>query len=250
MKYKMGYKKDPLDTRDFKASVVLNEQVIPKYNERDYSDILTPIKNQGSLGSCVGFAVTAACEFLKQEQILSPTIDLSEMWVYWKAKEIDSYPNEEGTTIRDALKAIQKSGIPLEKYWPYEDERTIENEPVSKPSIFAGMSAGSRKISGYYRINSLQELFDWLDVNGPCIAGIECDERIFEVGADGCVKTPTSTTNIMGGHAICIVEYDKTKNYLGFKNSWGQVWGDKGYGYLDLSYYTDGFMPDVWGIKF
>jgi len=206
---KLGCKKDVIDKRDYLAKEILSTIAVPKFSERDYSDILTPIKNQGSLGSCVGFGVTSVIEFLKQEQVLDPTIDLSEMWVYWKAKEIDAWPNEEGTSIRDALKVLNHKGIPLEKYWPYSDKRTNNNKPLTNPSIWASLSASSRKIKSYHRIETLQELFDWLDIGGLCVAGISCDNNIFNVGSDGMVSTPTSQNDIIGGHCVAIVEYDR-----------------------------------------
>jgi C1A family cysteine protease len=33
-----------------------------------------------------------------------------------------------------------------------------------------------------------------------------------------------------GSHAICVVGYDDNSSWFKFKNSWGEEWGDKGYG--------------------
>lgn len=246
----LGCIKDVEDKRDYLAKKLPKVSSPPAFSEKDYSDVLTSIKNQGNLGSCVGFAVTAVAEFYKQKEMINPTIDLSEMWTYWKAKEIDQWPDQEGTSIRDALKILLHQGIPLEKYWVYNDQRTADNKPTTNPSWYGKYSAAQRKIAGYYRINNLEEMYNWLDNYGPCIAGIECTNSIFNTGSDGMVTTPTATDQIIGGHAIAIVEYDRSEHYIGFKNSWAKTFGDLGFGYLDVDYYDNGFFMDVWGLLF
>jgi C1A family cysteine protease len=242
----LGCKKDPEDKRDYLAKSVLSTAV-PKYKEKDYSDVLTKIKDQGNLGSCVGFGVTATDEFQLQSRLIDPPTNFSEMWVYWKSKEIDEWPTEEGTDIRSALKVLKNQGVPLEKYWPYTSTKAPGNKPATQPSALAGLSASRRKIKGYYRINNLQELYNWLDSYGPAAVGIECANSIFNTKSDGNVPTPKTSEPIIGGHCISIVEYDRDSHYLGFKNSWSSTWGDNGFGYLDVSYYDNGFFQDMWG---
>ena len=51
-----------------------------------------------------------------------------------------------------------------------------------------------------------------------------------------------------GGHAICVCGYDNKKKLIKFKNSWGDSWGEKGYGYLHYSY-IENYMWDAWACK-
>lgn len=39
-----------------------------------------------------------------------------------------------------------------------------------------------------------------------------------------------------GGHALTCVGYDDMKQHFIVLNSWGDVWGDKGYGYIPYSF--------------
>jgi C1A family cysteine protease len=247
VKYSLGCKKDPIDKRDYLAKATL-ATAIPKYSHKNYSDVLTPVKNQGHLGSCVGFGCVATDEFQRQQSALNPTIDFSEMWVYWRAKLIDEWPTEEGTDIRSALKVMLHDGVPYESYWPYNDGRTPDNKPTTSPSRWAYIVARNKRIQGYYRINDLQEMYTWLENYGPCIAGISCCNSFFNTSSDGNVPTPKDTEDIIGGHAISIVEYDRDDHFIGFKNSWGESWGDHGFGYLDVAYYDNGYFQDIWGI--
>ena len=54
---------------------------------------------------------------------------------------------------------------------------------------------------------------------------------------------------MLGGHAIVIVGYDEEKRLFTFRNSWGEDWGDKGYGYLPYDYVCDkDLASDFWVI--
>jgi C1A family cysteine protease len=56
---------------------------------------------------------------------------------------------------------------------------------------------------------------------------------------------PTSDDELQGGHAICIVGYDDSRNLFKFKNSWSKKWADKGYGYLPYAYIQK-YCQDAW----
>lgn len=251
----LNYRKDPEDKRDFKLqSTVKNlleaEESLP--DRVDHTPDMSPVKDQGQLGSCVGFAVTAMKECQERKEHLEeiakgkrgrPKIyDYSEAWVYWNAKKIDPWPGEEGTSIRYAMKVLQKIGVPTEKGWPYKDVGDI-----GEPKKWAGLVARWALIDSYYRIDTLTELKLAL-INGPVPIGIPCFEEFFYVGSDGFVKYPSQPDQIYGGHAICTVGYNNKTQLIKFKNSWGRSWGSDGYGYLPYKY-VDDFLWDAWAAK-
>ncbi|GIU69049.1 MAG: hypothetical protein KatS3mg002_0285 [Candidatus Woesearchaeota archaeon] len=201
--------------------------------------------------SCVGFAVTAVKEWQERKEYLrevqqgkyyrreNEQYDLSEQWIYHKAKQIDPWPNEEGTSIRYALKVLQKEGIPPEEGWVYSD---IE---LGKPTPWAKLIARWNFGGKYYRITSIPELEYSLYSKGPVVIGIICFEEIFYVGQNGIVPYPRNPWLHYGGHAVCLVGYDRERQLFKFKNSWGSRWGENGYGYLSYRYIND-FMIDAW----
>lgn len=251
-KKKMGLIPDPIDERDYrvKGDLLLETSAIFDLpSSVDYSPDLSPVKDQGSRGSCVAFATCAvrewqeSAEYLKEiregsEYERDPVYDLSELYLYSRCKEEDNFPGQEGTSIRMAMKIMQKEGTPQEKAWPY-------NESMSgQPESWAEMTARWRQIERYYRIGSLDEARKVLFSGGPFVSGIYCFRGIFTT-ENGTVPMPDSGETPLGGHAICICGYDDSKRLLKFKNSWSDRWGDRGYGYLHYDYFEK-FGLDNW----
>jgi C1A family cysteine protease len=251
-KFQLGYRRDPVDKRDYNFQTLLVESPITMAAKIDYTAEMSSVKDQGQLGSCVGFAVSAMKEWQEKrehEEELAKgkrgekkIYDYSESWVYWNSKKIDPWPGEQGTSIRYAMKVLQKIGVPTEKAWPYKDMWDI-GEPKSWSSLVARWAL----IGSYWRINNLTELKSALNTS-PMPIGVACFLEIFYTGADGIVAYPKDPNNIYGGHAICAVGYNDATKLVKFKNSWGEGWGQNGYGYLPYSYIND-FMWDAWTCK-
>jgi hypothetical protein len=251
----LNYRRDPVDERDFKLKTVRPDIILEAVEYPDFVDHtkdMSPVKDQGELGSCVGFAVSAVkeCqekkeheeEMAKGKRGRKKVYDYSESWIYWNAKKIDPWPGEEGTSIRYALKVLQKIGVPTEKGWPYKDVGD-----VGEPEKWAGLVARWALIESYYRVDTLNELKVAL-IDGPVAIGVPCFREIFFVGSNGMVPYPANPNEIYGGHAICAVAYDNNKQLIKFKNSWGKGWGENGYGYLPYKYVND-FLWDAWAAK-
>ena len=211
---------------------------------------MTSVKDQKMLGSCVKIAVTALKEWQetfehdqevsngKKDHRKGVEYDLSESWVYWNAKKIDPWPTEEGTSIRYAMKVLNKIGVPTEKAWPYND--TV----IGEPARWAPMVAKWAWISDYWRINNLQELKIALQKT-PIPIGIACFREIFYVGSNGIVAYPLNPNDMYGGHAVLAVGFNEDTQLIKFKNSWGKNWGDDGYGYISYDYVKD-YLWDAW----
>jgi C1A family cysteine protease len=256
----LTYKKDPDDERDFNFSSTLDcnldERLCTSPSLVNHMARMTPVKDQGRLGSCVGFAIAAMKEWQeasehgfevqagKKDHREGKVYDLSESWVYWNSKKIDPWPNQEGTSIRFAMKVLNKLGVPCEGAWEYDDR------VKGKPKSWAHLVARWARIKSYWRVRNLNELKVAL-LEGPVVIGIPCFEEIFTTG-NGYIKYPENPNKIYGGHAVCVVGYDDSHRWYGghveFKNSWGSSWGRGGYGYLPYEYIND-FLWDAWACK-
>ena len=250
---KINLKHDIPDTRDklFRnARKLLSEtpEILP--SKVDYESEMSPVKDQGSLGSCVAFAVTALKEWQEQKEHEKEVeggkidyrnkrfYDLSEQWLYYMCKKIDPWPNEEGTSIRYGMKVLQKIGVPVEDGWEYNDK--VKGTPKS----WADLVARWNTIKSYRCLSNLSEIKTALTLN-PVIIGIDLFDEFFKVDRSGIVKWPAQSWKSYGGHAVCCVGFDDERQQLKFKNSWSTMWGNGGYGFISYKY-ADLYLWDAW----
>lgn len=227
-----GCKRSPVDTRDYKYRIALVAVVPPVLPPKiDFTDKMTPIRNQGNEGSCVGFASVAMKEFQERpKHKCCSQKNFSERYVYEKAKERDGDPfPHEGTTIRAAMEVLYKLGVCKESCWRYIPNVTM------KPCALADIKSLPNRIASYVAIEDVLAMKQALVSNGPFVIGIDCFTS-FDSGSGGHIPMPKPNENIDGAHAICIVAYDDDTKEFKFKNSWGKMWGDWGYGYLQYDY--------------
>jgi C1A family cysteine protease len=255
-RYSFSLKKDIEDMRDYQFSgqmkTFFKDLSLENRDRVDHTVEMSPVKNQGQLGSCVGFATAGFKEWQEQKEHAQEVADgkknhrdekyydLSEAWIYWMCKKIDQWPNSEGTSIRCAMKVLNKIGVPVEKAWPYDDK--VYGEPKS----WANMVAVWSLVGSYYRLKNLTEIKTALN-DSPVVAGMGCFEEMYYVGKDGVIPYPKNPMACLGGHAICLVGYNDDTELIKFKNSWGN-WGDKGYGYFSYKY-AEHFIWDAWVAK-
>jgi len=243
----LGCIQDPLDRRDFAIRMFLAADRISLPKSKMYEHP-SSVRDQGALGSCVGHACAALKEFQEvQQRNRTPFRDVSEAWIYWKAKEIDPWEVfEEGTSFRYALKVLNKEGVPTEKAWPYKPINTLQGR--GKPKFWAGIVARWGKIKTYARIESIPQMKETLVLKGPFLLGIMCFNGIFSPSATSAmVSMPKAGESPQGGHAILIMGYDDDLSAFWFRNSWGTHWGKDGYAWLPYQY-VDQYMLDAWSV--
>lgn len=260
-----GLREDPVDKRDYVFSAKGKLGGISGYTNViedlpqtvDRSSEMSPVKNQGYAGTCVGFATAAVKEWQETQEYInekkrgskhereSGTYDLSEAWIYWNCKKIDPWPGESGTNIRSAMKVLRKIGVPSEKAWPYTDD---ESNP-GKPTPWSKMTARWKKIKSYYKIQNIEDLLVHLANTGPVITGMLLYQDFYYPESDGFVPLPSSNESPIGAHAVAICGYIKEKdhNKLIIKNSWGPNWGDNGYGLIKWKYWWENNL-NTWGM--
>ncbi len=236
---KLGCLKDPRDLRDIPMGLVLPP--IPLPDKTDYTVSMTPVRNQGNEGTCVAFASVVGIKEYQDSREYKKIIDLSPRYNYSLCKKNDGSPEEEGTYPRVAMKMLLSFGTPPERYWPYKPHQ------IDKPKHGADKAAMKYRIKAYARIKTNLEMKRSLVINGPFMAGVDVYESWFTEKASktGLIPMPIKSDQYQGGHAICIVGYDDKRKLFKFKNSWGDDWGDSGYGYLTYDYMKQ-YCVDAW----
>lgn len=131
-----------------------------------------------------------------------------------------------GAFPRDAMKILTDTGVPEEECQPY-----IPNTPT-QPCENALKRAAPNKIRTYARLTTIDEMKRCLVEHGPFMAAFGINKSWYDPTLGMVVEGDMQ----IGGHAVAIVGYNDAVDILKFKNSWGETWGDKGYGYM--SYQT------------
>lgn len=234
---------DKLDTRDYKY------QIIPMLtpNIVDLRRYCSPIEHQGNLGSCTGQAIAGAIELLNKRN--GNYRDISRLFIYYYERLLIGTVNyDSGAYIRDGIKATNHYGASLETYWPY-DIRKFRQQPV----VEARNDALTRKVTRYERINNINECFNALSNGYPIIMGFKVYSSFMSgnVTKTGNMPYPNiRREKLLGGHAVLLVGYDKTRKVFIARNSWGAGWGDRGYFYMPFNVVTNTSMSsDYWIIK-
>jgi C1A family cysteine protease len=241
-KYSLIWKADKPDTRDYKYQV--SAKVSP--NSVDLRRYCSPIENQGNLGSCTGQAVAGAIELLNKRNG-KPT-DVSRLFIYYYERLILGTVNyDSGAYIRDGIKATNHYGVSLESYWPYNIKK-FRQEPITE----AKNDALNRKVTLYERVADFNGCIDALSNGYPVIIGFDVYTSFMSatVTRTGNMPYPnTKREKLLGGHAVLLVGYDKTKKVFIVRNSWGTSWGDRGYFYMPFNVINPNMSDDYWIIK-
>jgi C1A family cysteine protease len=244
MKHALGYIPDVPDLRDKRISDLRAmdkfEAALP--SRVDMRAYFSPIENQGRLSSCTAQAGVGAMEMLallKQQ----PYQDLSRLFLYKITRELLGWTGDVGGTLRATAKAMVKYGVCPESMWPYITS-TYERAPTSSM-----MTAASQKqVLKYYRCTTLDDV-KWCLANGlPVIIGFSCYDHAFNPGPTGRIEMPSANTRLAGGHAVCLTGYDDSRRCVLIRNSWGNLWGNFGYGELVYDYFSSGLASDIWSL--
>lgn len=234
----LGLIPSPEDKRDILMSSLLPEFSIPR---KFQVSKITPVRNQEQEGSCVGFACVVGMKESQEQKEHDRFIELSPRYVYEESKKTDEFHPDgmpcvqngefDGTSIKAAMKVLQKKGVCEERYWEYKACH------LSDPMPKADENAMLYRIKAYARLDSLEAMKKSLVVNGPFVIGVPVYSNWSsqEVWTTGKIPMPNNSEH-RGAHALCVVGYDDDTQLFKFKNSWGKEWGDKGYGYLPYQY--------------
>ncbi|HPF71390.1 MAG TPA: C1 family peptidase, partial [Candidatus Krumholzibacteria bacterium] len=179
---------------------------------------VTPVKNQGTCGSCWAFAATAELESFVKIYYGVET-DLSEQQVV----SCNPYGADcDGGWATAAYFVFQNTGAVLENCEPY-----LSASPPAAPCLQDSFHKYAW-ITGYdYIANDVTQIKAALQ-NGPVCTGIDASPE-FEAYGGGCYDVPGQTIN----HLVLIVGYDdRACGGAGawlIKNSWGSDFGEAGY---------------------
>lgn len=246
-----GWKRDKKDERDYKYPIKISSGSLPA--SVDLRATCSPVRDQGQLGSCTGFAMSVGLrEFMENLQGGDFT-GLSPLFLYYEERALEgTIGQDSGAEIRDGMKVLQNIGCAPEADDPYDIAKFKD-----APSAQAVQDALPFVIGEYHSLTDLAEMQDCLASGLGFVIGFFVYES-FEseaVAKTGIMPMPKPGEQLLGGHAVFVCGYEDDPTWPGggfliVKNSWGAGWGDHGYFYMPYMYIQSAYSSDYWTATF
>ena len=222
--------------------------MLPPYNPEDIpadflwlnflgKDWITPVKDQGTCGSCWAFAAVGVAEAQGNIIAKDPTLDwdLAEAWLV--SPWCDYCGDCNGGSPGLALYFISADGIPLEYCYPYSIGLEYGFPKVSACPPLDSPWLHVPNIHGYSLTDT--DLKYVLSHYGPVIISMGMNASYGgywdDLGIYRCLYDSQSGFPPSTDHAVLAVGYNDSVGVWWVKNSWGVGWGY--YGYFALGYH-------------
>ena len=266
-----GDKPVNINASTFKNKVILGkfaDVVTPStFDESKLSDLprsinlkseMSPVKNQGSRGTCTFFSTAAMLEAIVKKD-MKVDVNFSEEYMNYATKSLGYFRDDEGSVVLYNIYGVRNAGLMLENdssYQPTWFDKGLPCEKFKATDSFAPatcfshnkpdeesmkkvISADAIEFAGIDK--DTNEIIRFLaEEKRPLTMGIVVN---FEGWSDNgdvyydetlraqCLKDESKC----GGHSVLITGYDLDKKVFYFKNSWGKEWGQEGYGTITMN---------------
>lgn len=243
-----GYVNDIPDARDFTFQSV-RPPLAPLPPSVDLRHLCSPVRDQGQLGSCTGFAIAVGMREFLEKKTSGKFVKMSPLFIYYEERKMENTVTQDaGAQPRDGMKILAKMGCAPETDDPYNIAK-FKNPPSAK----AVTDAAGFKVAAYHRVATLTDMQHCLAGGNGVVLGFKVYES-FEsaaVAKTGKMPMPRANEVVKGGHAVFAAGYKMDSKwpgggYLIIKNSWSAAWGDKGYFYMPFEYVQPQWVMDGW----
>jgi hypothetical protein len=231
------------------AGVLAAPAAIPA--SKDLREVWWKINDQGSTGSCVGWATADSVvrwHFVKAGRVPKDQL-LSPRFIWMASKETDIFVSQpttfielEGTSLKAALDIARKFGTVLDTVLAFGSGKLY---PSDAQTFYA--LAAQRKLGSYFNLGTnLANWRAWLATKGPILTRLGVDatwDKATQTKGKLAVYQPNT---VRGGHAVALVGYSPDRFIV--RNSWGTSWGDNGFAYASNAYAQAAFT-EAYGVS-
>jgi C1A family cysteine protease len=237
------------------------------------------VKFQGGLQTCNAHVVASLLEYFER-RAFGKEVTPSRLFLFRVGKNFAQADDASPVYIRQLMGVLKMIGVPPEKYWPYPrlkknaagqfptDDPKLHVEP---PAFCYALAADYEAVT-YYRLDTRdrkgqltitpQELLNQVRLHLahgiPTTLGVPLylkGVRSSWTTTKGVLPYPGRNEASVGGHAVLAVGYDDAKKIPGaaaspgallVQNSWGEHWGERGFGWIPYAYILKDRARDFW----
>lgn len=228
----------PTKIRDYRLETA-GAVILP--SQFSVADKLGLVKNQNGSGSCVGQAFSYYAEVLN-------TIETG-LKTALSARDIYSliFQPEGGAYLADAAIKLCKTGVvtevsatSYEAGKPPTEAFMRSRSDITQEEQNEGMSYLAKSYVTWDRYDV--ELYKQAIFQGSgCVVACKGNNNGWTTSP---VVQPSNEDQVKWQHAIYLVGYDDKTRLFTFINSWGNKWGDGGFGKLPYSYISSGYVSN------
>ena len=201
---------------------------------------MTPVKNQGSCGSCWAFSTVGVVEAVHNIGAGDPSLDLNLSEEYLVS---DCLPEGSccGGWMGTALTFVRDEGIPDEACFPYVDQSSCTCGTTCNTDCTYRTGGSCSDATCSQRCSDWQDRVRTIEAVGTVSPG-QIKQSVVDRGPltaamgygasysgywDGDIYRCTSDTGV--NHGVVIAGYNDAGGYWIIKNSWGSTWNGDGY---------------------
>ncbi len=230
-----------------------SEKDLPASIDFRNSSLCPPIYEQGQLGSCTANSGASAVWYLLLQKDPNIAFDPSRLFLYYNERKMQETICHSSSPITDSgaweftiILGLHKYGICPDTMWPYDIDM-CNQEPPENCYAAALSAVDSSTVVHSLVPRDLTKIKAVLAQKIPIVIGLAIYGSSVTPYAwrTGIISTPTDILNniLVGEHSVMLIGYndnmvglDGNQGYFIFQNSWGEKFGDKGYGYLPYDY--------------
>jgi C1A family cysteine protease len=258
------YTEDHEEIKPFNTKLKIGKGKLKLPTSVDLRQWCSPVENQLSLGSCTANAGIGIVEYF-ENRAYGKYLEGSRLFLYKTTRNLMQETGDTGAWLRNTMGALVLCGVPDEKYWPYKVE-DFDKEPGSFVYSIADDYRSLKyfchdpqglDVAGSAVLDSVKK---YLSTGIPSMFGFWGFGSFDNTSIPGGIPYPCPGEQAQWGHAIVAIGYDdnkkikntkcnkETKGALLIRNSWGESWGEKGYGWMPYEYVLNKLASDFWSL--
>lgn len=211
-----------------KGSLKRTNSIVPETKDWREAGIVSPVKNQGSCGSCWTFSTTGALE-AAYAQAFGKNISLSEQQLVDCAGAFNNFGCNGGLPSQAFEYIKYNGGLDTEEAYPYTGKNGV--------CKYSSENVGVRVFESVnITLGAEDDLKYAVGLVRPVSVAFEVVDgfKLYESGvytSNSCGSDPMDVN-----HAVLAVGYgvENGTPYWLIKNSWGEDWGDHGYFKMEM----------------